>query len=44
MINQSDILEHQRLGFDGDKYIFLQKGQIEDRISQFSGKLYLEVG
>ncbi len=31
-------------GFDNDKYIELQSEQIQKRISQFGGKLYLEFG
>ena len=31
-------------GFDNEKYISLQSEQIQKRISQFGGKLYLEFG
>ena len=33
-----------KTGFDNAKYIQLQKQHIQERISQFSGKLYLEFG
>lgn len=33
-----------RQGFDNEKYIELQAGQIKKRIEQFGGKLYLEFG
>lgn len=43
MINTTDIISYKDLGFDGDKYIEIQKNQIIDRISKFSGRLYLEI-
>jgi len=33
-----------KLGFDNDKYIRIQSQHIRERIDQFSGKLYLELG
>ncbi len=33
-----------KYGFDNDKYIAIQSRNIRDRIAQFSGKLYLELG
>ena len=33
-----------KIGFDGDKYIKLQSEKIQERISSFGGKLYLEFG
>ena len=33
-----------RIGFDNDRYISLQAEKIRERIGQFGGKLYLEVG
>ncbi|HRX64182.1 MAG TPA: DUF1846 family protein [Candidatus Absconditabacterales bacterium] len=44
MINSTDIISYKDFGFDGDKYIKMQEDQILDRISQFSGRLYLEIG
>lgn len=44
MINQSDAIRYDKLGFDGDKYIKLQRDQIVDRVSKFPGRLYLEIG
>jgi uncharacterized protein (UPF0371 family) len=44
MINTTDIISYKDTGFDGDKYIQMQKDQIIDRISNFSGRLYLEIG
>jgi len=44
-INSTDIINYKKHGFDGEKYIRLQKEKILDRISNFSGgRLYLEVG
>ncbi len=43
MINTTDTISHKDIGFDGDKYVEMQKNQILDRISQFSGRLYLEI-
>ena len=34
----------RQLGFDNNKYIEMQSGQIRKRISEFGGKLYLEFG
>ena len=34
----------QPIGFDNDKYIQLQSQKIQERISSFGGKLYLEFG
>ena len=33
-----------KYGFDNDKYISIQSRHIQERIAQFSGKLYLELG
>lgn len=33
-----------KIGFDNDKYIRIQSENIKERIAQFSGKLYLELG
>lgn len=33
-----------RIGFDNDKYVRIQSEHIRERISQFDGKLYLELG
>ncbi len=33
-----------KIGFDNDKYLFLQSKHIRERIAQFGGKLYLEFG
>ena len=33
-----------KYGFDNDKYISIQSQRIQERIAQFSGKLYLELG
>ena len=32
------------IGFDNDKYVFMQSEHIRNRISKFGGKLYLEFG
>ena len=32
------------IGFDNEKYLYMQSQYIRDRISQFGGKLYLEFG
>ena len=33
-----------RIGFDNDKYCRIQSEHIKERIAQFDGKLYLELG
>lgn len=33
-----------KLGFDNEKYLKIQSEHIKERISQFDGKLYLELG
>lgn len=33
-----------KIGFDNDKYQSIQSEHIKERISQFDGKLYLELG
>ena len=33
-----------RIGFDNDKYVRIQSEHIRERISQFDGKLYMELG
>ena len=45
MVNSTDSINYKKHGFDGEKYIRLQKEQILDRIAHFSGgRLYLEIG
>ena len=46
MINSTDIINYttEQIGFDGAKYIDLQTAAIHKRMSQFSGRLYLEIG
>ncbi len=44
MINQSDSISYDKVGFDGDKYIRMQRQQILERLSKFSGRMYLEIG
>lgn len=44
MINSTDTISYKEFGFDWEKYIEMQKNQILDRISKFSGRLYLEIG
>ena len=34
----------KKIGFDSQKYIELQSARIRERIEQFGGKLYLELG
>ncbi len=34
----------KKIGFDNDKYLKMQSHHIEERIDQFDGKLYLELG
>lgn len=43
MLNSSEIIHYQKIGFDWEKYIKLQKEKILDRISNFPGRLYLEI-
>ena len=44
-INSTDTINYKKHGFDGDKYIRLQKEKILDRIANFGGgRLYLEIG
>ena len=33
-----------KIGFDNDKYLKIQSEHIRERIAQFDGKLYLELG
>ncbi|MDD3144794.1 MAG: DUF1846 family protein [Candidatus Gracilibacteria bacterium] len=40
----SDLTSYNKAGFDGDKYIEMQKNAILDRISKFKHRLYLEIG
>lgn len=44
MLTTSDIIDYKTFGFDGEKYIQMQRDAILERISGFSGKLYLEIG
>lgn len=39
-----DTVKGKKTGFDNDKYIRIQSENIKERIAQFSGKLYLELG
>lgn len=39
-----DTAKGKKIGFDNDKYIRIQSENIKERIAQFSGKLYLELG
>ena len=38
------ITEVMKIGFDNEKYQTIQSEHIKERISQFDGKLYLELG
>ncbi len=40
----SDEVVFDKMGFDADKYARLQSAQILDRITKFTGKLYMEIG
>ena len=44
MINSSQTIKYDKLWFDWEKYIDLQKEKILERISKFKWKLYLEIG
>lgn len=45
MINSTDIILYKKKGFDGEKYIKIQREAILERISTFKkGRLYLEIG
>ncbi len=44
MISSNDVPSFKKSGFDGPKYIRTQTQAIEDRLAQFSGKMYLEIG
>ena len=33
-----------KIGFDNDKYLKIQSEHIKERIAQFDGKLYMELG
>lgn len=33
-----------KIGFDNEKYLRIQSEHIKERITQFNGKLYLELG
>lgn len=46
MINSSDVISYtpEQIGFDGAKYIQLQAEAIQQRMTGFSGRLYLEIG
>ena len=39
-----DTVTGKKIGFDNDKYIRIQSENIKERIAQFRGKLYLELG
>ena len=34
----------KKIGFDNEKYLKIQSEHIRERIAQFDGKLYLELG
>jgi len=42
-MNKNDTIDFKELGFDGEKYIELQKNQILDRMANMSWRLYLEI-
>ena len=44
MITSNDVPTFKESSFDGPKYIRTQTQAIEDRLAQFSGKMYLEIG
>ncbi len=46
MINSSEVISYtpEQIGFDGAKYIELQASAIRERMNQFKGRLYLEIG
>ena len=39
-----DIITIMKIGSDNEKYLKIQSEHIKERISQFDGKLYLELG
>ena len=43
-MKSSDIPHFDTLGFDAAKYHDFQKAAIQERMSKFSGRLYLEIG
>jgi len=43
-MQKTDIPQFDKLGFDADKYYQLQKKAIQDRMDEFNGRLYLEIG
>jgi len=45
MINSTDILHYKKKGFDGEKYVKVQKEHILERIEKAGkGRLYVEIG
>lgn len=44
MINSHEVPSFKKLWFDGAKYVRIQTQAIEDRLAQFSGRMYLEIG
>ena len=44
MITSQEVPSFKKLGFDAPKYMRLQTQAIDDRMSQFPERLYLEVG
>lgn len=46
MLNSSETISYspEQIGFDGAKYIELQASAIRERMNQFKGRLYLEIG
>ena len=45
MINSTDILHYKKKGFDGEKYVKIQKEHILERIEKAgTGRLYVEIG
>ena len=41
---QKSKLDTMKIGFDNDKYLKIQSEHIRERIAQFDGKLYMELG
>jgi uncharacterized protein (UPF0371 family) len=45
MINSTEVILYKKKGFDGEKYITLQKEAILQKLALFEqGRLYLEIG
>ncbi len=41
---QKSKLDTMKIGFDNEKYLKIQSEHIRERIAQFDGKLYMELG